>query len=116
MCDFVCRTDIMSQPVAYPPEEWDIFPEDEFNTTAFETTQEGLEASLLVQVTRAAKVEGLFRVCLAGGANVTVEVRAGKVLPVDTADQYKLALEVRPGDLKFQPNAFSTAWVDVADG
>ena len=103
----------MSKLVAYPPEEWEIFPEDSFVNTAFEASGEETEAHLMVQVNREAKIEGLFKLQLAGKANIEVELKAEKFLPLSKDNGYNLGLEVRPKEMGFRPNACSTHWMDV---
>ena len=60
----------------YPPDEWDILPEDRFATYVIENAEQSLTAAVLLQVGRSARLEGCFKIQLGGSEILHAECPA----------------------------------------
>lgn len=97
----------------YPPEEWEIRPDDEFmGYVAIETTRP-VSAEILLQLNRAGNADANFRCTLNGTDLLKLEISAAAILPLDVANGYKLSLQRRPRDIIININSTCSNWWDL---
>ena len=99
----------------YPPDNWDIYHEDVFATHSVGQTELSLTADVLVQVSRAAKLEGCFKILLGGNEMISTVFPAKDVLIMGGAASFTLTVERWPKDLDIKVNTMTSEWIDIEE-
>ena len=99
----------------YPPEEWAIRCEDQFNAPADATVSMVLTGQVRVQVDNSARINGCFKILLGGGDTLKIDIPAERALIMGGAASYRLKMEVRPGDIELRVNSTTSEWFDLED-
>jgi len=97
----------------YPPAEWQIRCEDQFEIDGAELSSAPLSGRLHLQVDKSGQVNGCFKISLNGSQTLKVDVPAEKVLIMGGAASYRLRMERRPQDIEIRLNATSSDWFDL---
>jgi hypothetical protein len=96
----------------YPPQQWECFNAEEFNTAQPRSAGE-LGAELLVQVRPNGRMLDHFRVAVGGNKILQINAAMADVLQIPSAKTWRLKMQLWPRDLDVKRNMTSTAWLDV---
>jgi hypothetical protein len=99
----------------YPPDEWAIKCDDLFGAYSLTGEEEDLTCQLMLQVNRAARLEGGFKILLGGSQPISVDISAQQVLIMGGAASYRLVMERWPRDIILLDNSTTSAWFDLED-
>ena len=106
---------LISETMRYPPEEWGIRSEEMFGSHEASDTELPLIADVLVQVNRAAKLDGCYKIVLGGSGMLSVTLQAKDVLVMGGAAAFTLTLERWPRDVVIKINMTTSDWFDVEE-
>ena len=106
---------VLNQKMHYPPEEWVIKCDDLFGAYSLTEAEDELTCQVLLQVDRAARLQGAFKILLGGNEPVRLDVSAQDVLIMGGAASYRLVMEKWPRDILFNDNSMTSSWFDLEE-
>jgi hypothetical protein len=97
----------------FSPEEWGVFPAEEFNTAAPRAAGQ-LYMELMIQVRPNGRMLDHCRISLGGTSVVDSQFDLDRVFSFPAASDWSARYQVWPKDIDLRLNMASTGWKDIA--
>jgi hypothetical protein len=97
----------------FPPEEWDVFPGEEFNSAAPRAAG-ALNMELLVQARPNGRMLDHFRIGLSGSRILDARFALADLLSFQAAADWSCRMQTWPKDVDLRRNMMTTGWKDLA--
>jgi hypothetical protein len=97
----------------FPPEVWDVFPGEDFNSAAPHAAG-ALNMELLVQARPNGRMLDHYRVSLSGSRILDARFALAKVLSFPAAANWRCRMQTWPKDVDLRRNMMTTGWKDLA--
>jgi len=98
----------------FPPEEWDIFPAEDFELA--EPRDPGTcGVEVMVQIRNNGRIMDHFRLAVGGSAMLEVAIKLKQVIEHNEIPDITANLKIWPRDVKIRRNMTTSDWFDLMD-
>jgi len=98
----------------FPPEEWDIFPTEDFELAEPRDPGE-CGAEVMVQIRNNGRIMDHFRLAIGGSAMIEVAIKLRQVIEHNDIPDLTANLKIWPRDVKIRRNMTTSNWFDLLD-
>jgi hypothetical protein len=102
--------------MSYPPDEWEILPDEDFGGYLAHETTKPLTAEVLLQTDGQAKADNNFRIVLGGSELIIFKAPVSTFLSLEEEDNSTVTIQSWPRDIVLAHNSMCSGWFDLELG
>jgi hypothetical protein len=99
--------------MSYPPDEWEILPDEDFGGYLAHETTKPLTAEVLLQTDGQARADNNFRIVLGGSELIIFKAPLATFLPLEEEDNSSVTIQSWLRDIVLAHNSLCIGWFDL---